>query len=214
MPLKLADDSLFFHIPRTGGTFITEVLQKLNLVSVTRGHKHDAPGSFPINMHVKHRMFIRDPLNWVIGIWKYQTARDWRGWSTTRINRVWHPFLELYPTPEEAQNDPEFFLYWIIDKHPEFVSRTYAKFLDWPTKQFVGTTENLEEDLILMLSEFGIRRGRIEGLMKKANRNATKSQQIKISNKCIDRFFDTEAWAIMIYNIVKETHNGSPYLSK
>ena len=171
MALLLKNGSVFLHIPKTGGNWITAVLQELNLVEKMISHKHTDidrfflpvfknrkewlkylfnPKSFSY-LHNKPFMFcfVRHPLSWYKSWFKYQSQsrRQWRPFGEPRDMCNWHPNAILNGLGSSDFNQ---FVQNVIDKRPGYVTELYG----WYTKpqiDFIGKQENLVEDFIRVL---------------------------------------------------------------
>lgn len=134
--LLLKDNySTFLHIPKTGGNWVSRVLNDLDLANCKTGDKHDCdPGR-----HFGF-CFVRNPITWYESWFKYQTHIGWINWDKD------HPCEPLNRLGSEHFND---FIYNVLQNQPGFVTRLYSCFTD--NAQFVGRQENLREDLILIL---------------------------------------------------------------
>ena len=196
MALELIDGSIFLHLPRTGGTFVTAVLRRLRLVKRAIGNKHDCPGVIPMNMRVPHHVFIRHPYDWIRSVYAYQVATGWPTWPKNKEQRWWHPFREICNPPAGARETFNEFLSWVVVYHPGFVTRTFTKFADWPCS-IVGKTEHLDTDLRIMLREMGVKGPQIHAAMISARdmRNSYKLPP-EPSEAAMSGFLNTEATAI------------------
>ena len=172
MALLLRSGAVFLHIPKTGGTWVTQMLRDNGLVRCRFSHKHadlqrvlesprlyryqnlkrcfrfgpnwysGIPGAFKF-------CFVRNPLDWYQSWWAFMSQHDWPNFAPLDRNgvRQWHPTAEL----EDIQdNDFTRFLQNVMRTQPGFASRMFAAFAT-PETNFVGRQENLVEDLIRVL---------------------------------------------------------------
>lgn len=165
MALLLKNGAIFLHIPKTGGNWVTAVLNDLDLVERELGHKHadldrlfassvclENP-AFNSFLQVKQKpyifCFVRNPLSWYESYFKYmsQTKRRWRHWGDERSITDWHPNAMTNGVGDENFNG---FVRNLLRKRPGYVTELFG----WYTKplvDFVGKQEQLVDDLILVL---------------------------------------------------------------
>ena len=172
MALFLKSGAVFLHIPKTGGTWVTKVLQENGLVRCRFSHKHadvqravQSPSLYRyqnLKRTLRHGpgwhsgvssaykfCFVRNPLDWYESWWAFMSQLDWPNFAPVRRNgvREWHPTAEL-----EDIRDDDFscFMQNVRRTHPGFVSRMFASFTN-PETNFVGKQESLVDDLIDVL---------------------------------------------------------------
>lgn len=172
MAIILKNGSVFLHIPKTGGNWVTEVLYKSNLVKEKIGHKHATinqlcyPSIYRSTKLFKHFVvnrnfgifarkkpfmfcFVRHPLSWYESWFKYmsQDNRKWQFWGDERDIRNWHPNAMLNGLGDSDFNG---FVRNVANKRPGYVSELYGWYTT-PEVDFIGKQENLREDLIRVL---------------------------------------------------------------
>jgi hypothetical protein len=156
MAFYLSDGSIFLHMPRCGGTYVTEVLRRTGVLGKAIGRKHDCPGVVPMDMTVWHRVFIRHPYQFIRSVWALQHAWDWPTWPKHRNDgRWWHPFAEINDPPFEARDDFSEFVWWVATERTGWVTSLYVKFADWPTSD-VYDTDWMKDDLPELLYRLGV----------------------------------------------------------
>jgi hypothetical protein len=157
MAFYLNDGSIFLHMPRCGGTYVTEVLRRTGVLGKAIGLKHDCPGVVPMDMSVPHRVFIRHPYRFIKSVWALQHAWDWPSWPKhTSDGRWWHPFAEINDPPREACDDFSSFVWWVAVEHPGWVTSLYTKFADWPNSD-VYDTDRMDIELPALLRRLGVK---------------------------------------------------------
>ncbi|GAB4168770.1 MAG: hypothetical protein OHK0026_07030 [Rhodocyclaceae bacterium] len=176
MALILRTGAIFLHVPKTGGTWVAQVLCELGLVEGEIGHKHadvdrvlyprenwreglrywfdrargwDARREKPFMF-----CFVRHPLDWYESWYKYHSAGGSHAWSGNGDGRSlwkWSPCAAL-----DGTGDAEFnrFVANAIRKCPGFVTQLYARYTT-DHVDFVGRYETLYEDLIRVLRLIG-----------------------------------------------------------
>ena len=181
MALILKDGSIFLHIPKTGGNWVTEVLYEQGLVAcelnpnnkhVDFSHLLTATGGTPqrrfnswlrslrgrakINMNYLTGnkpyffCFVRNPVSWYESYFKYmsQPSVAWKHFGDARSLKDWHPNAILNDTGSDDFNQ---FVRNVLDRRPGYVTELYSGYTLPGLIDFVGTQENLREDLIHVL---------------------------------------------------------------
>ncbi len=147
--------ALFVHIPKTGGTWVEAVFNKLGIANQRAPHSPAAsvrhatldqlPGDYDFRF-----AFVRHPVAWYESWWKFQ-AGAWRRFEQGR----WHPQRVLENC---ADDDFSQFVMNCLEHQPAYVSRMYEWFLGPPGNDrfdFVGRTESLRDDLTHVLRQLG-----------------------------------------------------------
>ena len=173
MALLLKSNAVFLHIPKTGGTFVTKVLEELNLVEshFEVGHAnfprlfwHDrlhADGKVFRNL-VRRRLgwlptinpnafkfcFVREPLSWYVSYWRFMEGVSWKRWGDEKNPRQWHPCAMLNGL---GSSDFNTFMSNVNRKRPGYVTELYGWYVR-PDVNFVGKQENLQQDTMKVLS--------------------------------------------------------------
>lgn len=177
MALMLKDGSIFLHIPKTGGNWVTKVLEQSNLVKKRIGHKHTdvihtldpiqeyksdmwkhcinrTLGIYPPKKKPFMFCFVRHPLSWYESWFKYmsQPSRNWQNWKEEKDTMRWHPNAMLNGTGADNFNDC---MRNIVAKRPGYATEMFG----WYTTthvDFIGKQENLREDLITVLKQLDV----------------------------------------------------------
>src|SRR5262245_16462215 len=84
-------NALFLHIPKTGGTWVEEVLKECGILAEQAAVTDAVTWRHPLRGHHLHDYsfvfaFVRHPLSWYESWWKFQ-AGSW----TQHEPGVWHP---------------------------------------------------------------------------------------------------------------------------
>ena len=124
-------NSVFYHIPKTGGGWIREVFRNACLVHKQFGEVHATPLTAPVPEGRFSFTFVRHPCSLLQSYWVYCMLGGW---------------------PKEIDNFQEF-MWRSLEVNPGRVSRVYRYFVGENQDQvdFIGRQESLTEDLIVAL---------------------------------------------------------------
>lgn len=175
MALRLKGGSVFLHVPKTGGNWVTHVLRKMNLVHSDVGEKHsdfgrtllalvghNTPSLMRGVLRLPQRVilppdstymfaFVRHPLSWYESWFKYQ-SQDTRRWVKFGVEgrfSAWHPNSVLN---ELGSSEFDVFVENVLSRRPGYVSELYFSFCP-PEIRFIGRHERLRTDLCEALRE-------------------------------------------------------------
>lgn len=173
MALLLDRKAIFLHVPKTGGSWVTECADAENLVTDHLGSKHadlrrinEFYRHYPY-LYLRKRLslnwnltdliqgcfkfcFVRHPYEWVKSFYRYQTEQGWPNWKglgstwSTFGNSNWHPTSWLHGLPHASFNE---FVSAILDLRPGFVHELYSWYIS-DGIDFIGKQESLADDLI------------------------------------------------------------------
>lgn len=140
------DKIIFYHIPKTGGTWVTNVLKHMYGNDAKKlGDKFvEDLGLFDVHVDPKtvtsdgrfSFAFVRDPVDWYRSRWARSVEQGWSNHNV--IGR------------ELKSGNFDEFVKNCMTKFPEgMLSETYRRFED---VDFIGRYENLREDLIKALT--------------------------------------------------------------
>ena len=181
MAVILKDGSVFLHIPKTGGTWVTGVLRDLGFARCSIGHRHAnwphilAPGFQGVGRKCEYLYkrgrylrrhprpftfcFVRHPLSWYESFYRYksQPGIDWeRDGDADDFNR-WHPNAVLNGLGCEVDGtarDFNSFVAAVHEKFPGYVTALYDHFSLYPV-DFIGKQESLSDGLAAVLERLG-----------------------------------------------------------
>ncbi len=159
MAALLKCGAIFLHVPKTGGSWVSTVLEKNGLVFANVGEIHDDAKRiaeferwFRIpNKYAKPNRpffkfcFVRHPLTWYESWFKYQAARGWPNWGEDSSR--WHPNAMLDGL---GASDFATFLANVLERRPGYVSELYGWYVTREV-HFVGRYEHLARDLFSVL---------------------------------------------------------------
>lgn len=130
--VRLNGGGAFLHVPKTGGSWVTEVLRASGICGPALGHEHgwehDEPWAFCV---------LRHPVDWYRSHWAYQRQKKWKMWGGRS-----HPLNEILVIKNE---DFGGFVRECIDEAPGFLARMYARFAE--RGEVVLRQETLRADL-------------------------------------------------------------------
>jgi hypothetical protein len=159
MALLLNCGAIFLHVPKTGGCFISDVLEANNMAFGHIGEIHCHLGhafAFEKWFRASHRYsrtnnplfkfcFVRHPLSWIESWYKDMCGRDWRNWGGDPY--IYHPCSIL---DDCKAYDFNVFVENVLRKRPGFVSELYGLYANQGI-HFIGRQEKLVEDLMRVL---------------------------------------------------------------
>lgn len=214
MALLLKNGSFFFHVPKTGGTWVSEVLRKSGCVIGQVGSKHCFPyelgcSSRPlwhpnqIRDRVRLRLratspvngwcFLRDPVSWYKSWFSYQQLRGWQPFFGSARYNGEHPLQELNYLSENPPDSFDEFLTVLCERSPQFLSRVYLKYLDSHRCKAIPY-ENLRNEIEgILVEKFKLEESHATALCKLSERNISRSKEIEISEAQINAIRNNES---------------------
>lgn len=174
MTSKILGNAIFLHVPKTGGTWIYDVLHKLGLVQGTFSHEHadmdivlrdTLADKFRLRNHLsknkRRRLpyierpfifgFVRHPLTWYESFFRFLHTDLGQRCLHLRMNdlNAWHPTAIV-----SCVNTRDFncFVSDINKIHPGFVTSMYNQYFKYGA-DYIGKQENLMDDLRKILSK-------------------------------------------------------------
>lgn len=175
MAAILQNNIVFYHIPKTAGTFCRRLFDEIGLFVEERGLKHDTPISqFSYSNKKSSQLLsevimrrttnllleraleksfcvVRHPVEWYASWYKYmnQPSRNWRDWGEKGSYLKFHPVSQLNGFGGKSFNH---FVESCLKEYPGFVSNMFATYTD-----YVAVTckqETLRKDLLMLFDEF------------------------------------------------------------
>ena len=179
MTVLLKNNSVFFHIPKTGGWWVLAVLQHLDLVRSELGSRHadyervlwhdrfykDAKvlrgilrravsarrAPVRIDPQCFKFCFVREPLKWYESYWRFMQSLDWVAWGDELKPNRWHP---LSPLNGLGSADFNTFMDNVNRKRPGFVTELYGRYAR--ADVVVGKQETLLEDTLRIFRQMEV----------------------------------------------------------
>lgn len=164
---------LFFHIPKTGGKWLTSVLKNSENINFKEiGHKH-ASYDFICGMKYKPRdttfnrilfhlkrsrvnnhlrlnkeykivCVVRNPLKWYESLYQYLAETSFRNWGERGDFDIWHPWSELNHYRNNTFNE------WMEDIHkfsPGYCTNLFNSYTRG-SKPIILKNENLRNEFL------------------------------------------------------------------
>jgi hypothetical protein len=101
MPVEMRN-TIFYHVPKTGGTALTSMLNYIggrgvkpnNTHPFNLAKEHSTPGMYPSDK-ISFALF-RNPADWYRSIWAYRTAAGWPEGSKSPMDRYKDPDFNVF----------------------------------------------------------------------------------------------------------------------
>ncbi|HLD32483.1 MAG TPA: hypothetical protein VJB10_02755 [Candidatus Peribacteraceae bacterium] len=182
----LLPHSVFYHIPKTGGSWVREAIRKAGIPANEVGvmgasdlpfdefrglFLHATPKAVPLQMF--SFAFVRNPLSWYQSLWAY-CMRSQRWNMDNSLQR------------KCASDDFHQFLRNVLTHFPGIVSKMYRGYLGDKYELiggFIGKQERLSEDLILALRMAGEMFN--EGAIRETPSANTAAQRADFRERCL-----------------------------
>jgi len=153
MPTFVTSNMVFLHVPKTGGTWVTQAVQAAGVAALppssagaraARGDPHTSLGELSAGDRFSVA-FVRHPLDWWRSYWGHRMRAGWLAESS--LDRA------------TASDDFNEFIMRVVEHCPGTVDGLVRRFIGSPTAEvaFVGRFEHLLEDTCQALTLSGER---------------------------------------------------------
>jgi len=137
--------SVFIHVPKTGGTWVGHVLERMGLLhAMSRPHMSIREIRSDPALSSWHCLdafaFIRHPVSWYQSYWGFKMTSGW----------LKH---EAVPLDECRSDDFNRFVRNCAERHPGHLSSFYREFLK--DVRYIGRHEIMRESFIVILDQLG-----------------------------------------------------------
>jgi hypothetical protein len=146
------DRTVFIHVPKTGGGWVTDAMKAAGIQQDPIGAEHHL-GKDQIDLRGRFAFaFVREPLSWYGSLWNFR-RRLWREKESDPSMVI--PQGEF--SDETFARDFPDFVENVISTWPGYLSRYYEHYVGKAGDQvdFVGRYENLVDDLVRALEAGG-----------------------------------------------------------
>jgi hypothetical protein len=217
MATLLKCGGLFLHIPKTGGNWVSSVLEANDLVFAHVGGKHaGAPQLAPLErlLQTPHRYdkanrplfrfcFVRHPLRWYESWYRMNVARGWPEWASDE--EAWNPSVELNGFRAVTFNG---FIEHVLHRRPGFLGRLY----DFYTREahFVGHQERMAPDLCRVLRFLRVSVDEARLLIHRPT-NVSEPADVRLDTSLRQSLEDAERDAFERYGYAASTPSVSAY---
>lgn len=221
MAFLLKNNSIFLHIPKTGGSFVKKVLLDNKLIiphffglnSYRIGENKHIDLSQTISILTSYKkltnypfakisdtpfifIFVRHPKAWYESYFKYLTGINFKKFGEVGNIRNMHP---LSPLNELYEKDFNEFMNKILDKEPHFLTKLYFRYSHSHLISFVGKTENMSDDLRNILSYIAPK-SEHKIVIPDIKVNESKRISIQWDANLLDKMMDQERLLLKTYN--------------
>lgn len=202
MALLLKNGSFFFHVPKTGGTWVSYVLRQSGCVVGQIGHKHCYPSEIGLSpkplwhpsqwrdrFRIRYRasspidgwLFLRDPVSWYKSWYFYQEKRGWVCFGSSGFDNA-HPLEALNFFAKHPPGSFDEYVRVICERCPQFLSLMYLKFLNRNQCRVLPYGSLVSETRDLLTEEFELEKSYVEDLCKVPARNVSDGNNFKVSS--------------------------------
>jgi hypothetical protein len=167
MALAIGKDSIFFHIPKTGGNSLRKYLEDFSGFDLKEvSHKHATPDYLmgrqsiigfldfrrQATFNKRGLVLVRNPYSWYESWYKYQISRGVVKWGESRFVRRWHPMSPLNYLPYGSFED---FVSAAVNLYPSFFTQIFHRYISLPGTSVIKM-ENLTSNPIDELVNAGL----------------------------------------------------------
>jgi hypothetical protein len=186
MATLLKSGGLFLHVPKTGGNWVSEVLEANDLVFAHVGGKHAGAAQLaPLEklLHVPLRYdkpnrplfrfcFVRHPRRWYESWFRMNVDLGWPDWAADED--AWNPSVELNGLGANTFNG---FIDNVLRHRPGFLTHLFDYYAR--DAHFVGRQEHMVDDLSRVLECLGVTVP-VETLSRQRPINVSKTTDVQL----------------------------------
>lgn len=139
-------NSIFFHIPKTGGAWARKAIERSGLFAKEIGICHSAASEVQHLLGDKHIFtFVRNPYWWYRSFWSYRMQNGWMNSNGTPAGMEIDRLCKSYDFNE--------FITKVTTQAPGYLGNMYRFFTGPIEMDFIGKTERLADDLVAALNQ-------------------------------------------------------------
>ena len=196
MALIINKKAVFIHLPKTGGSFLRNVITKFNEDSVDDRSKgwHRTLDSHDLSKYDYTFSIVRNPITWYESVWKHICAVNHTriGWGNEEHQLS---FLHQYHDPVFSR-----FIDNVIANCPGYYSESLKGFIgdNYDSVNYIAKTETLYHDACRIMDALDIKYDTQAVLASPTfhrpatcewSSNSQKEELLKLESKIIDKFY-------------------------
>jgi len=149
-------NTIFIHFPKTGGTFVREILKK-----VSKSHRikskyhpsHTPMREIEMDRYKNSFAFVRDPLTWYESTFKFMLDYCVNRKGKFGVNEN-NPLKLLSKFASPSFQD---YMDQVVDTCPGHYQEEFLNFIDFDRISFIGLQENLNHHLFYIFQQIGLK---------------------------------------------------------
>lgn len=193
--------SVFIHVAKTGGTWVSELLKQSGLVVGETRDPHASLAETVLEIPTAGSLpsfaFVRHPITWWKSYWSYKVKVGW-----DPKNRV-----DSTCTADKFET----FIRNVLDRHPGYLSRRYWEMTQGVT--FIGRFEALRESLMEILLKIGEEIPKTlydKGDSNVASKEPQFEKQCRLSPELLNELIQKEGYAFRHFGYGLERRSSRP----